>query len=67
MMQATGDKAEMAGLKERLGDLESDLGLAGLVTVGEQLEDVKALPLVSLAFPLDPRVEGFYVYLKKAH
>ncbi|CAM9129863.1 unnamed protein product [Ectocarpus sp. 12 AP-2014] len=43
VLKATDDKDEIAGLKQRLEDLEGDLRLAGIATVGGKVEDLKAL------------------------
>lgn len=43
VLKATHDKDEIAGLKQRLEDLEGDLRLAGIATVGGKVEDLKAL------------------------
>lgn len=47
MLKATCAKGEIAGLKERIADLERDLGLAGVATVGEKVEALKELLVVS--------------------
>lgn len=65
VLKASGDRDEIAGLKERVEDLERDLGLAGLVTVGERLDDLKALLLVSVVVSCIPCVETF-LFLRQA-